>query len=245
MPAGAWLELDLLRLRRKKYGLSAPNQINPRRLLVRGAVIGGGLVVLVFLTCLTLIVFDQWVERRVRDLQPKASRYDRLQKDIINVRQRDQKLKKANQDLAIAIAGLRSGSALLTEIARVVPREVQITKLDVDGETMSLSASSPQPLGLKRANAFQLMLEQSSFFGVDAVNIRSAVEVKSPTSSSSVAGLVAKPASPQQDQVYLAFELKAVFAPSLKDIDQSRLLQLGSVGLARRLQILTSEGLLK
>lgn len=245
MPAGAWLELDVLRLRRKKYGLVAPTEVNSRRLLLRGTVMGAGLIVLVVLICIALIVFSQWIERRQRDLQPAASSYDRIQNEAINVLQRDRKLKKANQDLAIAIAGVRSGSALLTEIARLVPREVQITKLDVDGTMLSLSASSSQPLGLKHANAFQLMLEKSSFFGSNAVSLKSAVEVKSPTSSSSIVRLAPKPSSSQQEQAYLAFDLQAVFSPDLKGLARSRLLELGSIGLARRLQLLTSEALLK
>lgn len=245
MPVGAWLESDLLRLRRQKYGLEPPKPVDTRRLLLRGSGIGGGLLILVFLCCIVSVLLIQWLEHRQRELQPEASRFDRFQKELIVIRQRDQKLKKSNQDLATAIAGLRSGSALLTEVARLAPLKVQLTKLNIDQGAMKLSASSPQPLGLNRANAFQIMLEESPFFDAKSVELVSAIEVKAPTSSSSVSSSLIKAKSYQADRSYLAFDLNAVFSSGNEPSIRSQLQNLGATGLARRVKLLTNEGLLR
>ena len=245
MPVGAWLESDLLRLRRQKYGLEPPKPVDTRRLLLRGSAIGGGLLVVVFLCCLVFILLIQWLEYRQRELLPAATRFDKLQKELAATRQRDQKLKKSNQDLATAIAGLRSGSALLTEVARLVPLKVQLTKLHVDQGVMKLSASSPQPLGLNRANAFQIMLEESPFFGANSVELLSAIEVKAPTSSGSASSSLLKSKSYQADSSYLAFDLSANFSSGNDASIRSQLQDLGATGLARRVKLLTNEGLLR
>lgn len=245
MPVGAWLESDILRLRRQKYGLEPPKPIHARRLLLRGSAIGSGLLILVLLCCIVSVFLIHWLEHRQRELQPAASRFDMLQKELTATRQRDQKLKKSNQDLANAIAGLRSGSALLTEVARLVPLKVQLTKLNIDQRVMKLSASSPQPLGLNRANAFQIMLEESPFFDAKSVELLSAIEVKSPTSSSPVSSSLIKAKSYQADRSHLAFDLSAVFSSGNESSIRSQLQNLGATGLARRVKLLTNEGLLR
>lgn len=245
MPDGAWLELDLLRRRRQTLGLVAPKPINSRQLLLRGSAIGGGLVSLIFLTCLVLMLLNQSLMQRERELQQDVASYERYRKEALATRQLEQELKNANRELAIAIAGLRSGSALLTELSRLVPKQVQLIKVKVDGSTMNLAAASPQPLGLKRANILQLLLEESPFFASQAVNLVSAVQTQAPTTGGS--GLFSRSTanSDQQDNSYLAFDLTAGFSSDGLNLNRSHLLRLGSLGLARRVQLLEGEGLLK
>lgn len=245
MPVGAWLELDLLRQRRERLGLVAPAQINKRKLLLRGFAIGGSVLLLVLLTCTVLLWLTQLLRDREQSLQSGASTYDRYLKELASTRDLDKKLSESNQALAVAIAGLRSGSALLAEVSNLVPKQVQLTKLNVKGDVMEISALAPQPFGLARSNQFQLLLEASSFFDVGDVSLVRAVETQSPTQSPSTSGLLASPNASQLDSSFLSFDLSAGFSSDEKRFTRSRLLELGAVGLARRLKILQSEGLLK
>ena len=49
--SGAWLEIDLLRQRRVRYGTQRPAVVPVRTLLLRGALIGSVLPVLLLLSC--------------------------------------------------------------------------------------------------------------------------------------------------------------------------------------------------
>lgn len=240
MPVGAWLELDLLLQRRERLGVVAPERINQRKLLLRGGAIGGTLLLLVLLTGITFLLLTQLLRDRQRNLQPDASTYDRYLKDLVSTRDLDQKLGMSNQSLAMAIAGLRSGSALLTEVSNLVPQQVQLTKLTVEASGMKISASAPQPLGLDRANQFQLLLESSPFFGIDSVTLVQAIETQSSMSTS-----ISSPIASQSKTSLLSFDLSATFPPGESRLTQGRLLGLRADGLARRLQILNKEGFLK
>ena len=245
MPVGAWLELDLLRRRRQQLGLVAPKSINSKQLLLRGSAIGGGFFVFILLICLALLLFRQSLMHRERELQPDVATYERYKKEVLTTHQIDQQLKNANRELAIAIAGLRSGSALLTEISRLVPRQVQLIKLQVNASSIKLSATSPQPLGLKRANVLQLLLEESPFFASQAVVLVNAIETISPTLGGSGRLSGSTTTSEKEDNLYLAFDIKADFSSDLVKLNRIHLERLGALGLARRVQLLEKEGLLR
>lgn len=245
MPVGAWLELDLLRRRRQALALPAPKPINPRQLLLRGSAIGGGMTSLVLVACIALYLLAQILYRRERDLQSDVITYDTYQQEIRVTRQRQQKLMQANQSLARAISGLTSGSALLTEVSRLTPKAVQLTKLHVEDGLMKISASSPQPLGLNLANAFQLSLEESPFFGAETVALVNATEIQSSGAAGFGFSLIPTPSSSSPKATFLTFDLRATFSTDESRFNRNRLLNLGAVGLARRLQLLEQEGLIQ
>ena len=240
MPVGAWLELDLLLERRERLGLVAPERINKRKLLLRGSAIGGTLLLLVLLSGTLFLLLTQLLRDQERRLRPDASTYDRYLKDLLSTRDLDQKLSTSNQSLAMGIAGLRSGSALLAEVSNLIPQQVQLTKLNVEASGMKIFASAPQPLGLDRANQFQLLLESSPFFDRDSITLLQAIETQSTTSSPTLS-LNAS----QAKNSFLSFDLSAEFSRGKSRFTQERLLALGAVGLARRLEILQREGFLK
>ena len=192
------------------------------------------------LACTVVFLITRWLERRQTDLAPAVAEYEQAQAQIGSTTLDVQRLQKANQGLAEAIAGVRSGSALLTELSRVIPRPVQLTKLKVQSSSLELSGTVLQPLGLDVINSFQLRLEASPFFQSDGVSLIKAVEVPASTPAPpSAAGSGIKP------PVLLNFDLTASFTSDVAKITAQQLAALGSLGSARRRELLQREGLLK
>ena len=241
MPAGAWLDLDLLRRRRQQLGLELPKPVPARALIVRGGLVGGGLVMVVMLACTAVWLVSRWLEQRQTSLAPAVAAYEEAQARIGSANKDLEQLQASNTALAEAIAGVRSGSAVLMEISRVVPQRLQITKLKVLGSSLELSGTVLQPLGLDVVNAFQLRLEGSPFFQPDGVTLVKAVETAAPGASASTASGPAASAAP----ALLNFDLTAAFATTVAKISAQQLLDLGALGSARRRELLQREGLLK
>lgn len=242
MATGAWLELDLLRRRREQLGLQAPTPVPAKALLWKGGLIGGAFVVTALLACLGAVLYRGLLEQEQTRLKPIAAVFDQTQRDVERTNSDVKKLEAANAALAQAIAGVRSGSAVLTELSRVVPRGVQFTKLKLSGDELNLFGVANQPLGLAVINALELSLRASPFFQQDGVNLVKAQEAASSGSSSGSAvagGAAVAPLKPQ-----LSFELKAAFASDAAKLTRNRLIELGSNGLALRVQLLRQEGLL-
>lgn len=244
MPAGAWIDLDLLRRRRQQLGLEIPKPVPARALIWRGGLVGGGVVFAVVLACAAVWLISRWLEQRQTNLAPAVAAYEEAQARIGATKQDVERLQQANQALAEAIAGVRSGSAVLTEISRVIPHRLQLTKLKVQSSSLELSGTVLQPLGLDVVNGFQLRLEASPFFQPDGVTLVKAVESAAPAAAAAPAA--SSPSTPTPAPVaVLNFDLTAAFTNNVAKITAQQLMELGSVGSARRRQLLQREGLLK
>jgi len=244
LPAGAWIDLDLLRRRRQQLGLETPKPVPARALIWRGGLVGGGVVFAVVLACAAVWLISRWLEQRQTNLAPVVAAYEEDKARIGATKQDVERLQQANQALAEAIAGVRSGSAVLTEISRVIPHRLQLTKLKVQSSSLELSGTVLQPLGLDVVNGFQLRLEASPFFQPDGVTLVKAVESAAPAAAAAPAA--SSPSTPTPAPVaVLNFDLTAAFTNNVAKITAQQLMELGSVGSARRRQLLQREGLLK
>ena len=124
MSSGAWLEIDLLRQRRELVGASRPAIVPVRTLLVRGAMLGAAVPLLLFLTCLWLWFSETNLRRRAAELQPLADEHDRLDVEVQNEKKALEMAVQTNQAMARAMADVRSSSALLAELRRLVPKSI-------------------------------------------------------------------------------------------------------------------------
>jgi Tfp pilus assembly protein PilN len=244
LATGAWLELDLLRRRREELGLQAPKPVPAKKLLLKGSLIGGGLVLGVLAVCGGALVCLGWLDAEKSRLAPAADAYDQTQLRLGRTRRELKTVETANKGLADAIAGVRSGSALLSELRLLVPRGLQFTKLQVLLDQLTVNGLVNQPIGLGLINAFELQLRQSAFFQPTGVALVKATEsMPSGATSAGSAGGSSTPAAPPPPK-QLSFELKATFASDAAKLTRDRLAGLGSLGLSKRVQLLRQEGLL-
>ena len=226
MTAGAWLDLDLLRRRREELGLQELSSLPVTQLLVRGSVVGGGLVVLALL--IMLVLFVQWrlaVGER-RQLTPLALEYDRVLLKLQDSRRTVETTTGLNRRMADTVAGVRSGSALLTELQRLLPETMRYQLIAAKGNRLELSGEAQEPMALETLNRFQLRLDASSFFERDGMTLERA------------------DGRTGREFTSLAFRFNGEFAADAVKATRSRLVELKALGLGRRLERLQEEGLL-
>ena len=228
MSSGAWLETDLLRQRRERYGTQRPAVIPVRTLLLRGTLIGSVLPLILLLSCGWLLFNESRLRQRAAQLQPWADEHDLLEIKTKTEKKVLSASVQINQNMARAMADVRSTSALLAEIQRVVPQPISLDQAKINGDALDLSGEALMPNGLRTLNAFMLSLGQSALFEKDGVTLEQATLQRS--------GLTG--AAPQGR---LSFRLSAKFVPNASKAIRPQLAGLGAIGLERRLQRLEQE----
>jgi Tfp pilus assembly protein PilN len=226
--SGAWLEIDLLRQRREQFGHQRPEVVPVRILLLRGALLGAALPLVLLLICGWFWFSELRLIQMEEELTPRAQKYDRLQGEIATEKAVLQSLVNTNKAMAKAMADVRSSSALLSELRRLVPSAVRIGQARINGNVLELDGEALQPNGLRIVNAFMLSLGESVLFQRDAVVLKKA-QVQQSGGGDQVAAQ------------RLTYSLTAEFAPDAPQAIRSQLASLGAVGLKERLQRLHQE----
>ena len=227
LSAGAWLDLDLLRQRRERFGLERPKVIPVRELLWRGGLIGAVVPLVLLLVVLFLVVQDRQLAQRQRRLEPIAAEHDRVDQALIEATQLLEQSRSTNSAIAKAMADVRSSSAVLAEVRQLVPEAIALDRLAVQGNDLEISGSAEQPNGLRLVNALLLRLSASGFFAPERVELLKADVVD------------------QAEQSQLRFSLSAGFAADAALAIRTSLPRLGAEGMARRMEVLVREGLVE
>ena len=227
LSAGAWLDLDLLRQRRDRLGLERPRVVPARELLWRGGVIGAVVPLLLLLVVLFLVLQERQLTQRQRRLEPIAAEHDRVAQALIEASTKLEQSRATNGAIAKAMADVRSSSAVLAEVRRLVPETIVLDRLLVRGNVLEISGSAEQPNGLRLVNALLLRLSASGFFTPQRVEL----------SKADLSG--------RAEQANLRFSLSAGFAGDAALAMRTSLPRLGAEGMARRMEVLVQEGLVK
>ena len=227
LSAGAWLDLDLLRQRRDRFGLERPRVVPVRDLLWRGGVIGAVVPLLLLLVVLFLVLQERQLTQRQRRLEPIAAEHDRVDQALIEASTKLEQSRATNGAIAKAMADVRSSSAVLAEVRRLVPETIVLDRLLVRGTALEISGSAEQPNGLRLVNALLLRLSASGFFTPQRVDL----------SKADVSG--------RAEQAKLRFSVSAGFARDAALAMRTSLPRLGADGMARRMEVLVQEGLVK
>ena len=174
LSSGAWLEIDLLRQRRQRYGIQRPEVIPVRTLLLRGALFGSVLPLILILGCGWLWFSESRLRQRAVDLQPLADEHDLLAVKIQAEKKALEDAVQTNQAMAAAMTNVRSSSALLAELRQLVPQSISLDEAQISGDVLDLSGEVLMPDGLRKLNALMLSLGQSPLFEQDAVMLQQA-----------------------------------------------------------------------
>ena len=228
MSSGAWLEIDLLRQRRQRYGTERPAVIPVRTLLLRGALFGSVLPLILMLSCVWLWFSESRLRQRAVELQPLADEHDLLEVKIQKEKRVLEDAVQINQAMARAMADVRSSSVLLGVLQRLVPQSLSLEQAKIDGGALDLRGEVLMPDGLRKLNAFMLSLGQSPLFEKDGVTLQQANLQRSDSLEA-------------VDQGRLSYSLLARFASDAPQAIRPELTSLGAIGLHRRLQRLQQE----
>ena len=228
LSSGAWLDIDLLRQRRERYGTQRPKVIPVRTLLLRGTLFGSALPLILLLSCLWLWLSESRLRQRAVELQPLADEHDLLEVKIQAERKALEAAVQTNQAMARAMANVRSSSALLAELRRVVPQTISLDQAQISGDDLKLNGEALMPDGLRTLNALMLSLGQSALFDQDGVTLEEARLQRSASSQTA-------------EQGRLSYGLSVRFASDAPQAIRPQLAALGAIGLERRLRRLDQE----
>ena len=236
------LVLDLLRERRAALGQEALSAtlVQRRSLLQRGALIGLILLGSMLGIWAVLLLQSTLVRSKMGQLEQFESQAAQLQAEIDSRNQKLRAIQTTNQVLAKALTSGRTSSALLTALQLNTPEGVQLLSVDATGDLV-IKGQAFDPLALVRINAFQLRLQGLAFFDAKAVQLTKVERQPSQAQATAQSG---NGAEPRPEAGPLAFEIRVPFANLDAQGQLALLQQLGSEGMARRLNLLRSEGLM-
>jgi Tfp pilus assembly protein PilN len=158
-----WLKLDLLRDRRRLAGIPEPVIVPAVSVVRRGAWYGVVPIALVILGCGLLLVRYGWLQQQQAALLPQAGQSDQLLVRLNSGAVALQRLQNSNQSLSTALLNIKTGSAFLSEISRIVPAGVQLKSLEDQGDALVVTGLAFQPDGLAVLNAMQIRMARSLF----------------------------------------------------------------------------------
>ena len=236
------LVLDLLRERRRTLGIEALSPILAQRraLLQRGALIGLILLGSMLGLWTLLLLQNALVRSQMGQLEQFEGQAAELQAQIEARNQKLAAVKNTNQELAQALTSGRTSSALLTALQLNTPVGVRFLSVDTTNDLL-IKGQAFDPYALVRINAFQLQLQGLAFFDPKAVQLTKVERQPSVVPAAPRSGT--RPESTPEAGP-LAFEIRAPFASLDAQRQLALLQQLGSDGMARRLNLLRSEGLM-
>ncbi|EAQ76620.1 hypothetical protein WH5701_05095 [Synechococcus sp. WH 5701] len=230
--------LDLLRERRLELGLPAepPRPPDDRRLLLIGSAIGGAIVLCTIGVTLLLKLQGLLLEQELTRLAPVRGQVETLEAELAADKGNLERKSKGNDQLVNGLVAVRSGSALMTDLAGRTPAELQLTSVVVGKDDLQLKGRTADPGAFERINAMVLRLKTSELIDPASVNLSRAIRTDT------------DPNQPKKgpESGLVEFELSAAFRPPPASTAQLKQLQeLGAGGMARRLELLQKEGLLR
>ena len=225
-------------------GFAQPQPLDSKKILIKGFKYSAFPLGATILLCISTIVMNNLVLRRIDELSPELSTYNKYVAQIEANKVAIKKLTESTRSLVIALSGVRSGSALLTEVSKIIPRSIQLLTLKTNQSGLSLTATADTRFGLESINAFQLLLEESPFFEFSKVKLISATQQNENKNLFQPSPALPSTAISNIDSA-MQFELSAEFSLNQANLTRPFLAQLGSSGLSQRIAILKSEGLLE
>ena len=213
--------LDLLRSRRLELGL--PVEPPPLRSLLGLWLPSGiaGLVLIVVVVGLQVSkhLHEQSLQAELAGLQPLEQQIQRLRSRLKSTDARLKILEKDTARIASQLVSIRSGSAFLEQLKRTTPAEVRlqsVTVLPDKVRVQGLAQADAGSDGLQRINAFMLNLNDLPAVPDEGARLQQA--------------------NKESEQV-VGFTLDVRVDPAVKPTAE-QLIELGSVGMARRLMVL-------
>jgi type IV pilus assembly protein PilN len=242
--------LDLLRERRQSLGVQPVSGVlEARPALIRRGLLFGGLILGSAVGLCALVTMAHQI---LRDREAQLSGYEQESAQLKERLARDgaalNALRAANQQLVKRLSDVRSSSALLADLQLRVPEGVKLTKVQMLSPTeLQLEGEARDPVGFGRVNALELMLRRSPLVQATGVTIQKAERLPAkefeirPTDGANPAARSTKVELPSS----VSFQMNATLSPIPPDKLVEVMGLLKAEGMARRLELLQREGLLK
>ena len=220
-------KLDLLKRRREesndeKVTISQIKKLRKRGILLGTiiATIGIGLCSLSGIHTYQRIKYKEKLNTEASEYQLLKNKYQSLIKNV-------ESIYKINNQISEGIVGIKSGSALLLELSKILPTTIQLKGVSVRGRELILNGLANQPYALEAINSLIIKISNSFMIKDQTVFLSSAKTSKNNNIDS------------------MNFKLTSEFSnPSSKNLI-ANYKELGSSGLLKRVNLLKLERLIK
>ena len=226
MVKGNFKQIDLLRNRRDSNNFVDPYFIDNRKYIKKGVISGLTLIVISLILGIPFVFRTKFLEDKKEKIKIFSDEYNILEKKLDKEQKQLKVIANFNKDLKNEIINISSSSALLQEIALIIPREIQLIDLKSKGNSLYLKANLPSSNYLETLNSFLINLNESELVKFDEIDLK---EIKAINNSSED--------NSSENNSY-SFDIKTRISTKYYDINEKYLIKLGSYGLFQRLTIL-------
>ena len=219
MGTSKFKQIDLLRKRRESDSLQKPYFIDTKKFIFQGIYIGLSLISISFLIGLIFIIRSNIIERKKNNLKPLVDQYDSLQ---IKLDEESKQLKVVaafNKKLKNSIVNVSSSSALLSEVALIIPKKIQMINLSSSGNILNIKSKVSNYKPFELINGFLISLDNSEFIKFSEIDL-SNIKLE------------------DKEKKSFVFNISTKITTEYEEINQKYLKILGSEGLSNRIDIL-------
>ena len=224
MVKGNFKQIDILRKRRdSNYFLVEPNFIDKQKYIKKGIFSGLIIILITLILGIPFIFRTKFLENKKSKIKIFSDEYDSLVKKINKESKELKEISKFNSKLKNSILNISSSSALLQEIALIIPIDLQLLEFFSKGNSLVLKVKTSNDDYLGILNSFLINLDKSElikFNDIDLISIKTNKNAKNSKNKSYV------------------IEISTKLSNKYSDINEKYLIKLGSYGLFNRLNIL-------
>ena len=213
--------IDILRRRRKTNYLVEPYFIDNKKYIKKGIFQGLIIIISSFILGMPFIFRTKFLEDKKEKIKIFSDEYDLIEKKLSQEQQALNNISNFNNELKNSIFNINSSSALLQEIALIIPEDIQILDLTTKGDTLFLKAKIYKNEYLKILNSFLISLDESELVKFNYIDVK-----KIDFSENNL-----------KENTYLV-EIFSKVSTRYRDINEKYLTKLGSYGLLNRLNLL-------
>ena len=217
-------QIDLLRKRRDfDFFLVEPNFIDKQKYIKKGIFSGLIIILITLILGIPFIFRTKFLENKKSKIKIFSDEYDSLVKKINKESKELKEISKFNSNLKNSILNISSSSALLQEIALIIPIDLQLLEFFSKGNSLVLKVKTSNDDYLGILNSFLINLDKSElikFNDIDLISIKTNKNEKNSKNKSYV------------------IEISTKLSNKYSDINEKYLIKLGSYGLFNRLNIL-------
>ena len=213
--------IDILRRRRKTNYLVEPYFIDNKKYIKKGIFQGLIIIISSFILGMPFIFRTKFLEDKKEKIKIFSEEYDLIEKKLSQEQQALNNISNFNNELKNSIFNINSSSALLQEIALIIPEDIQILDLTTKGDTLFLKAKIYKNEYLKILNSFLISLDESELVKFNYIDVK-----KIDFSENNL-----------KENTYLV-EIFSKVSTRYRDINEKYLTKLGSYGLLNRLNLL-------
>ena len=220
-------KLDLLKRRREESNDEKVTISQIKKLRKRGILLGTIIATIAIGLCSLSGIHTYQRIKYKEKLNTEASEYQLLKNKYQSLIKNVESIYKINNQISEGIVGIKSGSALLLELSKILPTTIQLKGVSVRGRELILNGLANQPYALEAINSLIIKISNSFMIKDQTVFLSSAKTSKNNNIDS------------------MNFKLTSEFSnPSSKNLI-ANYKELGSSGLLKRVNLLKLERLIK